>query len=147
MQGTYRKHRHDGRIDLDVGQDPLPSAPDWLTGEAKAEWDYVVRGYADSGVLNYLDKATLAAYCALWAEFVEFQRNPLDAEGKRRYMSTPRIVTMSSMSSKLGLDPVARARLRAPNAVKKPDPAAADPWDAIQGASRPRAAADRTADA
>ena len=147
LQGTLRKDRHSDRIDLDVGQEPLPPAPEHMPEAGKESWNRVVRGYDRAGVLNALDFAVLVAHCELWAEFVEICENRYDAEGKRRYMSTPRIVAMAALGSKLGLDPVSRARLKAPNVARKPDPAVADPWDAIQGASRPRSAADRTADA
>ena len=147
LQGTLRKDRHGDRIDLDVGQDELPPAPDQMPRAGKEAWDRCVRGYANANVLNALDFAVLTAHCELWAEFVEIMENRFDAEGKRRYMSTPRIVAMAALGSKLGLDPVSRARLRAPSGSKNPDKAVADPWDAIQGASRAGSASDSTADA
>ncbi|WP_218062938.1 phage terminase small subunit P27 family [Arthrobacter sp. SDTb3-6] len=43
--------------------------PDWLTAEAKDEWQRVVPGLQALELLKPEDRAVLAAYCETWAEF------------------------------------------------------------------------------
>jgi phage terminase small subunit len=106
LHGTARPGRIRAR-----GREPkvtagLPDAPDWLLPEARAEWDRVIRGFAATGVLTPLDRGMLATYCTMWARFVEAERaDPYVAP------SASFISTMSSIATKLGLDPAARVRL------------------------------------
>lgn len=51
-----------------------PTAPEWLTPEARAEWDRVVPGLALLELLKPEDRAMLAAYCETWATFVHATR-------------------------------------------------------------------------
>lgn len=55
----------------------IPSVPDHLSDEAKAEWDRVVRALDRMGVLTQMDRAALAAYCQAYGDWVE-------AEGQLR---------------------------------------------------------------
>ncbi len=48
-----------------------PEPPEWLTREARAEWDRVVPGLTRLDILKEEDRAVLAAYCETWARFVE----------------------------------------------------------------------------
>lgn len=52
-----------------------PQAPEWLTAEARAEWDRVVPGLERLDILKAEDRAVLAAYCETWARFVEATRD------------------------------------------------------------------------
>jgi P27 family predicted phage terminase small subunit len=52
-----------------------PEPPEWLTAEARAEWDRVVPGLSRLDILKEEDRAVLAAYCETWARFVEATRN------------------------------------------------------------------------
>lgn len=49
----------------------IPDAPDWLSAEARAEWERQVLQLTPLGLLAKADRALLAAYCEAWAEFVE----------------------------------------------------------------------------
>lgn len=51
-----------------------PAAPEWLSDEARGEWDRVVPELARLDVLKAEDRAALAAYCETWATFVEATR-------------------------------------------------------------------------
>jgi len=51
-----------------------PTAPSWLTTEAKAEWKRVVPGLSRLELLKPEDRAALAAYCEAWATFVAATR-------------------------------------------------------------------------
>jgi P27 family predicted phage terminase small subunit len=48
-----------------------PAAPEWLSEEARAEWDRVVPGLVRLDLLKPEDRAALATYCETWARFVE----------------------------------------------------------------------------
>ncbi len=50
-----------------------PEAPEWLTAEARAEWDRVVPELQRLELTKPIDRAALAAYCATWARLVEAQ--------------------------------------------------------------------------
>lgn len=47
-----------------------PEAPEWLSDEAKAEWDRVLPGLTALDMLKPEDRAMLTAYCEQWATFV-----------------------------------------------------------------------------
>jgi P27 family predicted phage terminase small subunit len=47
-----------------------PSSPEWLSSEARAEWDRVVPGLQRLDLLKEEDRGTLTAYCETWAVFV-----------------------------------------------------------------------------
>lgn len=51
-----------------------PTAPEWLSREAAAEWDRVVPELSRLDLLKTEDRAALAAYCETWATFVEATR-------------------------------------------------------------------------
>ena len=57
-----------------------PSAPDWLSPEAAAEWDRVLPELTRLDLLKEADGAALAAYCESWATFVAATRI-VQAEG------------------------------------------------------------------
>jgi P27 family predicted phage terminase small subunit len=48
-----------------------PTAPDWLSPEAAAEWDRVIPELSRLDLVKESDRAALAAYCEAWATFVE----------------------------------------------------------------------------
>ena len=50
-----------------------PEPPEWLTQEARAEWDRVVPEMQRLELLKVPDRAALAAYCETWARFVHAQ--------------------------------------------------------------------------
>ena len=44
-----------------------PTAPDWLDGEGRDEWDRVVDDLEPLGLLKNSDRAVLAAHCEAWS--------------------------------------------------------------------------------
>ncbi len=51
-----------------------PTAPSWLSAEAKAEWKRVVPALDELGLLATVDRAALATYCANWSTFAQADR-------------------------------------------------------------------------
>jgi P27 family predicted phage terminase small subunit len=51
-----------------------PNPPTWLSAEAKAEWKRVAPGLQRLDLLKEEDRATLAAYCETWSQFVTATR-------------------------------------------------------------------------
>jgi P27 family predicted phage terminase small subunit len=111
------------------------TCPDWLSPVAKAEWERVVGLLVSHGLVTVADQAVLAAYCqayARWCEaeavleqsglVIEIERydkqgNPLGTYTQQRpevSIAQNYYGLMLSAASKLGLDPVSRARLHAP---------------------------------
>lgn len=48
-----------------------PQAPEWLEGEALAEWERIVPCLEELDLLKPADMAVLAVYCVTWARFVD----------------------------------------------------------------------------
>lgn len=51
--------------------DKIPVCPSHLSGEAMAEWNRIVPELRACGLLTIVDRAALAAYCQVWAHWVE----------------------------------------------------------------------------
>lgn len=51
-----------------------PRPPTWLSRDAKAEWRRVVPALDRIGMLDQVDRASLAAYCSAWSDYVEADR-------------------------------------------------------------------------
>lgn len=49
----------------------LPRCPSWLQEEARAEWRRKARELYDAGLLTVVDDSALAAYCTVFARWVE----------------------------------------------------------------------------
>lgn len=65
LHGTYRKDRH-GKGDLPA---EMPSCPEWLSREAKAEWKRIVPTLVKLVGVAKIDRSLLAAYSETWAEY------------------------------------------------------------------------------
>jgi P27 family predicted phage terminase small subunit len=52
-----------------------PSCPDWLSHEAKAEWQRIVPQLIEAGVLSEVNRAALTAYCTAWAHLLQAEHH------------------------------------------------------------------------
>lgn len=52
-----------------------PNPPTWLSREAKAEWRRIVPGLTRLDLVKPEDRATLTAYCQIWARLVAAYRD------------------------------------------------------------------------
>jgi P27 family predicted phage terminase small subunit len=93
-----------------------PTAPDWLTPEAAAEWERVLPELSRLDLVKESDRAGLAAYCEAWAVFVEattiVQRDGLTIEAKQGMLAHPAVAIarnagreMRSWAAHFGLTP------------------------------------------
>lgn len=109
-----------------------PEAPDWLSDEARAEWDRVVPGLSRLDLLKPEDRAALAAYCETWAVFREatetVQREGLTFEAKQGTLPHPAVAIaraagreLRTWAAQFGLTPSTEQAL-ARGAENEPDP-------------------------
>lgn len=69
IQGTFRKDRHAGS---EATPDPaIPPPPEHLNQVASVEWGRVSQELYNCGLLTRVDRAALAAYCVVYARWVE----------------------------------------------------------------------------
>jgi P27 family predicted phage terminase small subunit len=52
----------------------LPDAPEWLSPEARAQWDRLVPELANLDRVSPLDGPALARYCDAWSRWVELAK-------------------------------------------------------------------------
>ncbi|MCH7685380.1 MAG: phage terminase small subunit P27 family [Planctomycetes bacterium] len=67
MHGTYRHDRHDK-----AGQPPsgkMPACPDWLSDDARKEWERVLPELEQMGIVGATDYAVLTGYCESWSQY------------------------------------------------------------------------------
>ncbi len=81
MAGRPRKptqlhilHGNPGKRPLPKGEPQptlgIPSRPEWLSPEAKREWNRVTKELDALGLLAKVDRALLASYCECWGTYV-----------------------------------------------------------------------------
>lgn len=99
---------------------PLP--PEWLSAEARAEWDRVSPELARLDLTKSEDRAALAAYCETWAVFVSatetIQREGLTIDAKQGTLPHPAVgiqrntgKELRAWANQFGLTPVAESKL------------------------------------
>lgn len=115
----------DSQVRVIGGTEP-PVAPEWLDGEAKAEFDRLVGELSKSYLVTPLDAISLASYCrvyAMWREAdkqVQEQGLTFTADnGNVRCHPAAKLAlslfeAMRRMGAEYGFTPSARSRLTAP---------------------------------
>jgi P27 family predicted phage terminase small subunit len=131
QRGTFRPHRARGEP---VATPGMPSAPDWLSADAKKEWNRLLPRLAERGLVEVVDRSTLVAYVTAWAELVDAERRlaeegstvvtargglQLSPQVKRAQVARQQLLRAAA---EFGLSPSARTRVQA-----SPVRAAADP--------------------
>lgn len=107
------------------GSDP-PECPDWLTGEAREEWERVVTELAARGLASRADRPSLEVYCSTYARWRE-AGDLLRGEGaftvptRQGVKTNPIYKAWMDMGDKLrmwsaefGFSPAARSRISIP---------------------------------
>ena len=111
----------------------MPVAPEGLSGEARAEWDRVIRRLSESNLLTTADDAVLESHCRLHAAATRleqavdelpslfYERIGADAHGREK--CEPRVhpgvaqlrqfrQALRGYLAELGLTPLSRGRVR-----------------------------------
>ena len=72
LLGTFRADR----VAPDSPKPPseIPDMPEFLSVEAAAEWRLMSQRLYDLGLLAFIHRAALTAYCEAWSDFVEASR-------------------------------------------------------------------------
>ncbi|KQS33961.1 phage terminase small subunit P27 family [Dyadobacter sp. Leaf189] len=81
LEGTYRKDRAIGAEMMPSNIDHPPSAPSFLSKEAKKEWKSVCIELIQLQMLHRVDLGLLAAYCSEMANYIEAVK-ALKADGQ-----------------------------------------------------------------
>lgn len=108
VQGTARKSRiaaRNGELVLDTG---MPAPPDFLPPDALVEWGRVTSMSKYARALTGADRATLAMYCGLYAEWASSFKPGADP------MLTSRMALFMNIAGKLGMNPSDRVKVHVP---------------------------------
>jgi len=103
LQGTHRKDRHGEIENKPQIADPVGDPPEWMAGEARAEFTRVAALLDKAHVVTGADRSVLCQYAELWAQFVE----------ERKDFTASKHVQLRMCAVELGLTPSARSRLPA----------------------------------
>lgn len=102
-----------------------PEAPEWLSPEARAEWDRVVPELQRLELTKPLDRAALSAYCETWSRLVtasmEIKLNGMFTEGSQgQLVKNPAVMIAEQAGKELrawcaefGFTPSAESRMNA----------------------------------
>ena len=105
--------------------DALPRCPAHLSDVARKEWRRLAKPLGDMGILSVADRAALAAYCQVWARWVEaeeqLQKTPPLLKTPSGYVqqspwlsiANKQLEIMGRYMAELGLTPSSRTRLPA----------------------------------
>ena len=108
--------------------------PDFLTGEARKEWERVVPSLAAQGVLTEWDRAPLVMYCHQWALYIE-ATDELNSLPTKMIVSpsglakphplikikNDALVQLLKLAQEFGLTPATRSRVERIEKGEEPD--------------------------
>lgn len=109
-----------------------PECPDHVTGEARQEWERIVPELLRLGLVSKLDRGTLAAYCILYARWIDAERKVSEGGAVVKvhgqiipnpYLSiaTNTLKLMKSYLAAFGLSPADRSKMHVePPQAEKP---------------------------
>ncbi len=115
----------------------IPSCPDWLNSDARAEWDRIVPELAAMNLLTRVDRAALACYCQAWSTF-KLAQGELDKYGLTMMtggengfeMQRPEVAIankamqqIKAFAAEFGFTPSARTSIKTPEPPRPKDKA------------------------
>ena len=112
----------------------IKSMPSWIKGEAKKNWNRLIKILSAANIVTEADRSAFAIYCQLYSEIVELQSD-IDKEGfthysdkTNRYFANPKVNILNtkqrlfiSLSSEFGLTPSSRSRFVIPSNIQDDD--------------------------
>ena len=124
IQGTYKDCRHANRLDLQVLTE-LPPPPSDLGPAQKEHWVWITTELNKQGILVSTDLSALRCYVNAYIEYVECEQYYVKyghtkalLEGKIDAMHKASD-TLLKWTDRLGLSPVARARIHIQKKAEK----------------------------
>ena len=129
VQGTARPDREN--VNEPKPEVAIPEPPPNLTGEALAEWNRLSVELYNLGMLTKVDRAALAAYCVLWARWVDAEARineqtlVLKSKDGQPYqnpflgIANRALEMMRKYASEFGLTPASRSRVHATPPVQE----------------------------
>jgi phage terminase small subunit len=107
LSKSCRPSRHADRVpDLEPDQVKAPTPPDFIKGEALAEWDRVSELMAKEGTICELHRAALTQYCLMWGALAE-NCHSNDSEPLSAAFHT----AFRWASTELGITPASRSKV------------------------------------
>jgi len=112
-----------------------PECPPHLDGEAKKEWDRIVKDLDELGMISSLDRAGLTIYCTAWARLVSTaktlaEERPIISAPSGRLEKNPNfsifdaaVKHLQGAMAEFGLSPSARTRIHIDKASTDEDEA------------------------
>lgn len=134
LEGTKEEFNKEDAINLANGSLGKAKMPDWLSKEAKEEWQRLAPKLEALGLLTAHDEIAFAAYCQAYAKWREAEifmnENGTIVRTDSGYwqqvpqvtISTQNLKIMMNLSSRFGLTPSDRARLDLEVLPNKNDP-------------------------
>ena len=122
LRGTFRPDRHSDSV---VPKTGLPTCPAHLNSTAKREWKRVLSELGPIGLATKLDRSALAAYCQVYARWVEAEEqiktHGVLVKGSKGYpvlspyleVANKAIQQMRLLLAEFGMTPSARTRVSA----------------------------------
>lgn len=140
-RGTYRADRASANEAQPFAR--KPNCPRWLGPEAKREWRRMAKHLHDAGLLTFIDRAALAAYCEAYGHWKEatlaLRKQPTVIESDKGnlylnpwwgVMRTARTDMMAALRE-FGMTPSARSKIVVARADEEADDLASELWGLI----------------
>jgi len=108
LNSTYRKDRHgdpDAKPKVEI---KIPSPPNWLEGNALAEWKRICKVLKNSGLLSSAETAVLSQYCLLYGQL---QDSVVYADDESKRFNAAQHTQLRLCCVELGLTPKARSQI------------------------------------
>jgi phage terminase small subunit len=126
LHGTYQPYREKKRVQFATPDGVEIKAPAFVRANklANAEWKSLITHLLSQGILRQTDVSLLASYCLLYARYRE-SASAVQQQGLEVIYQS----AMMKAMAKLGLSPVDRSRIEAPEEADVVDETGRDAFD------------------
>lgn len=125
-----RKHNPDN---FEAPDGEVPECPEWVRGDARAEWDRIVPQLVAKFMVSPVDVATLAAYCMAYASWKHAEQQLseegqtfVDARGDIKIhplckVALAYLTEIRKIAGEFGFSPSSRRKIGAPPTASQDD--------------------------